>query len=50
VLTLIGGWLTAGVMEDGQFHETVVGSPQGGVISPLLANIYLNLNYESNLS
>jgi RNA-directed DNA polymerase len=42
VLTLIRGWLTAGVMEDGQFHETVVGSPQGGVISPLLANLYLN--------
>jgi RNA-directed DNA polymerase len=42
VLTLIRGWLTAGVMEDDQFHETVVGSPQGGVISPLLANIYLN--------
>ncbi len=42
VLTLIRGWLTAGVMEDDQFHETVVGSPQGGVISPLLGNIYLN--------
>jgi len=42
VLTLIRGWLTAGVMEDDQFHETEVGSPQGGVISPLLANIYLN--------
>jgi RNA-directed DNA polymerase len=42
VLTLIRGWLTAGVMEDDQFHETKVGSPQGGVISPLLANIYLN--------
>ncbi|MNI23264.1 Group II intron-encoded protein LtrA [compost metagenome] len=40
VLTLIRGWLTAGVMEDDQFHETVVGSPQGGVISPLLANLY----------
>jgi group II intron reverse transcriptase/maturase len=42
VLTLIRSWLTAGVMEDDQFHETEVGSPQGGVISPLLANIYLN--------
>lgn len=42
VLKLIRGWLTAGVMEDGQFHETEIGSPQGGVISPLLANIYLN--------
>jgi RNA-directed DNA polymerase len=42
VLTLIRSWLTAGVMEDDQFHETEVGSPQGGVISPLLGNIYLN--------
>ncbi|MNZ32281.1 Group II intron-encoded protein LtrA [compost metagenome] len=42
VLTLIRGWLTAGVMEDDQFHESEIGSPQGGVISPLLANIYLN--------
>ncbi|MGG1520031.1 group II intron reverse transcriptase/maturase [Paenibacillus oryzisoli] len=42
VLKLIRGWLTAGVMEDDQFHETVVGSAQGGVISPLLANLYLN--------
>ncbi|WNS46299.1 group II intron reverse transcriptase/maturase [Paenibacillus sp. MMS20-IR301] len=42
VLTLIRGWLTAGIMEDDQFHETEIGSPQGGVISPLLANIYLN--------
>jgi len=29
-------------MEDGQFHDTELGTPQGGVISPLLANIYLN--------
>jgi group II intron reverse transcriptase/maturase len=42
ILKLIRGWLTAGVMKDDQFHETVIGSPQGGVISPLLANIYLN--------
>ena len=42
VLTLFRSWLTAGVMEDGQFHETEIGSPQGGVISPLLGNIYLN--------
>jgi group II intron reverse transcriptase/maturase len=42
VLKLIRSWLTAGVMEDDQFHDTEVGSPQGGVISPLLANIYLN--------
>ncbi|EIJ83850.1 group II intron-encoded protein LtrA [Bacillus methanolicus MGA3] len=30
------------VMEDGQFRDTELGTPQGGVISPLLANIYLN--------
>lgn len=42
VLDLLEGWLKAGIMEDGQFHETEEGSPQGGVISPLLANIYLD--------
>jgi group II intron reverse transcriptase/maturase len=42
VLKLIRGWLTAGFMEDGQFHETIIGSPQGGNLSPLLANLYLN--------
>lgn len=42
ILKLIKKWLEAGVMEDDQFHETEVGSPQGGVISPLLSNIYLN--------
>jgi len=42
ILKLIRGWLKAGVMKDDQFHETGIGSPQGGVISPLLANIYLN--------
>lgn len=43
VLRLIEGWLKAGVMEEGRFHETTgVGTPQGGVISPLLANIYLH--------
>jgi retron-type reverse transcriptase len=35
-------WLEAGVMEDGTVRETLAGTPQGGVISPLLANIYLN--------
>jgi len=42
VLKLIRQWLKAGFVKDDQFHETPVGSPQGGVISPLLANIYLN--------
>src|SRR5580700_9836519 len=42
VLKLIRQWLEAGVMEDGTLRETLAGTPQGGVISPLLANIYLN--------
>ncbi|GAB2697359.1 group II intron reverse transcriptase/maturase [Paenibacillus thermoaerophilus] len=41
-LKLIRKWLKAGFVKDDQFHETEMGSPQGGVISPLLANIYLN--------
>lgn len=39
---MIGKWLKAGVMEDGQVHYPETGTPQGGVISPLLANIYLH--------
>ena len=43
VLTrLIGKWLKAGVLEEGQIHRSDAGTPQGGVISPLLANIYLH--------
>jgi RNA-directed DNA polymerase len=42
MLKLIRKWLKAGYMDEGLFHETEIGSPQGGVISPLLANIYLN--------
>jgi len=42
VLKLIKKFLTAGVMKDGAWEETEIGSPQGGVISPLLANIYLD--------
>ena len=42
VLKLIRGWLAAGVMENWQVRETIAGTPQGGVISPLLANIYLH--------
>ena len=38
----IDKWLTAGVMEDGVVHWTELGSPQGGVISPMLANVYLH--------
>jgi RNA-directed DNA polymerase len=42
ILRLIAKWLRAGVSEDGQWSETKVGTPQGAVISPLLANIYLH--------
>jgi group II intron reverse transcriptase/maturase len=42
VLRLIGKWLKAGVMEDGNISFPDAGSPQGGVISPLLANVYLH--------
>jgi RNA-directed DNA polymerase len=44
VVKLIRGWLEAGVIgEDWQYQPTVIGTPQGGVISPLLANIYLHV-------
>ena len=42
VLKLVRQWLQAGVMEEGAVRNTLAGTPQGGVISPLLANIYLN--------
>jgi len=42
LLRLIGKWLNAGVMEDGSIHYPETGSPQGGVISPMLANVYLH--------
>ncbi|MCA1707359.1 MAG: hypothetical protein LC808_30470, partial [Actinobacteria bacterium] len=42
VLKLLRQWLRAGVLVDGVVSETVTGTPQGGVISPLLANIYLH--------
>lgn len=42
ILQLVERFLTAGVMEDGVFNPTTIGTPQGGVISPLLANIVLN--------
>jgi RNA-directed DNA polymerase len=43
VLKLVRLWLQAGVMADGELSRTVAGTPQGGVISPLLANIYLHV-------
>jgi RNA-directed DNA polymerase len=43
VLKLLRQWLAAGVMEEGQWTATRTGTPQGGVISPLLSNIYLHV-------
>src|SRR5690349_10595304 len=42
ILRLIQKWLKAGVMEEGRWTEAEMGTPQGAVISPLLANIYLH--------
>ena len=42
VIRLIGRWLRAGVMEDGLWSDTGKGSPQGAIISPVLANLYLH--------
>jgi retron-type reverse transcriptase len=41
VLRLIRAWLKAGVMEEGKVTHPVRGSPQGGVVSPLLSNVML---------
>jgi RNA-directed DNA polymerase len=46
ILRLIGKWLTAGVSEDGKWSETQAGTPQGAVISPLLANVYLHYVFD----
>ena len=46
VIRLIGKWLKAGVMEDGEVTPTEEGTPQGAVISPLLANIYLHYVFD----
>lgn len=43
ILKLLRQWLEAGVMEDGVVSATTAGTPQGGVISPLLSNIYLHV-------
>jgi len=42
ILRLIGKWLNAGVMEDGAYRRSEAGTPQGGVISPILANVFLH--------
>jgi hypothetical protein len=43
VLRLVRQWLRAGVMDEGVVRQSVAGTPQGGVISPLLSNIYLHV-------
>jgi group II intron reverse transcriptase/maturase len=42
LLRIIGKWLKAGVFEDGAIHYPKEGTPQGGVVSPLISNIYLH--------
>src|SRR6202048_4834162 len=46
MLRLIQKWLKAGVSEDGRWSETRVGTPQGAVVSPLLANVYLHYVFD----
>jgi len=46
ILRLIRKWLNAGVMDEGQWSETQTGTPQGSVISPTLANIYLHYTFD----
>ncbi|MHB8389956.1 MAG: group II intron reverse transcriptase/maturase [Acidobacteriaceae bacterium] len=46
MLRLIQKWLDAGVMEEGEWKDTGMGTPQGSVISPILANIYLHYVFD----
>jgi RNA-directed DNA polymerase len=46
ILRLIQKWLKAGVSEDGKWSESKVGTPQGAVVSPLLANVYLHYVFD----
>ena len=46
VLRLIGKWLGAGIIEDGEWSKTVQGAPQGASVSPLLANVYLHYVFD----
>lgn len=46
MVRLLMKWMRAGVMEDGKLHKVDAGTPQGGVISPLLANLYLHYVFD----
>jgi group II intron reverse transcriptase/maturase len=46
IIRLIQKWLKAGVSEDGQWSETKKGTPQGAVVSPLIANVYLHYVFD----
>jgi RNA-directed DNA polymerase len=46
ILRLIGKWLRAGVLEGDTWTERTIGTPQGAVISPLLANVYLHYVFD----
>jgi RNA-directed DNA polymerase len=46
IIRLIQKWLKAGVSEDGQWSETSKGTPQGAVVSPLIANVYLHYCFD----
>jgi RNA-directed DNA polymerase len=46
ILRLIRKWLKAGVMEEGRWSEPQTGTPQGAVVSPLLANVYLHYSFD----
>lgn len=41
-MTILDGWLKAGSIDQGEFTKSEVGTPQGGIISPTLANLTLN--------
>lgn len=46
LVRLLMKWMKAGVMKDGKLHEVKEGTPQGGIISPLLANVYLHYVFD----
>jgi retron-type reverse transcriptase len=46
IIRLVSKWLKAGVLEEGKWQSSDMGTPQGAVISPLLANIYLHYVFD----